>query len=315
MSDVPPESGPLSVTENWGVSSRGDLLIVDRQEQSVLWFDASGHFKRTVGGTGDRPGRYASPWSARFGPRGEIVVCDAGRNRLVLYDPGGQFLRNIEGLATPGEVIMLPGNRFVLGGPVGSGKDLYYFHLHDADGSLLAKAVPPSSRVRPKMTPGLNFSGLAIGPAENIYVAQGYEYEIWKLNSEGKVISRFGRPGATYHPPPAKPPGGYHWDVEGVGKWLQSWSPILGLYFVSDTLLVLYGDPAAGDGLPYLDLYRPDGRVVAQGLKPPGWPVGVENESFLLIANTSPADFRGGTRMPGEKPRITVQKYALRSAK
>lgn len=71
----------------------GSVLVADTYEQSIRWFDSSGHLLRTIGRRGGGPGEFTTiSWFGRCG-RDSTYVWDDAQQRLSVFDVAGQFAR------------------------------------------------------------------------------------------------------------------------------------------------------------------------------------------------------------------------------
>lgn len=68
---------------------------MDEARETVEVFDERGGYLMGFGGKGDADGRFSRPRCIAAGPKGEVVVCDAGNMRLQVFDGDGNFIQRI----------------------------------------------------------------------------------------------------------------------------------------------------------------------------------------------------------------------------
>ena len=64
-------------------------------EDVVKAFDDEGRYIRTIGGQGQGPGELSFAQGINFGPDGNLWVPSRGSVRIVIFTPGGDFVKNI----------------------------------------------------------------------------------------------------------------------------------------------------------------------------------------------------------------------------
>lgn len=73
----------------------GNLYIRDTQEDRITVLDPGGELLRTVGRPGQGPGEISNPMSFTTFDDGRVAVFDFGHRAWVVYDEGGDFVRNV----------------------------------------------------------------------------------------------------------------------------------------------------------------------------------------------------------------------------
>lgn len=86
------EPGELQTPFTLLRTSTGQFVIGDVRAPDVSLFDASGHFVKKLGRSGEGPGEYLSPFIALF--RDTVVIEDPRLNRVTLMTLDGKFVRS-----------------------------------------------------------------------------------------------------------------------------------------------------------------------------------------------------------------------------
>lgn len=99
-------------------TASGDFYIADGYGNSrVVKFNKAGQFLKAWGKKGTGPGEFNLPHSVQVDAAGKVYVADRENNRIQVFDAGGQFLRQIEGIApfglfiTPDQVLFVADGR------------------------------------------------------------------------------------------------------------------------------------------------------------------------------------------------------------
>ena len=77
------------------LSTQGEFFLTDGENARVLKLDAEGIPELFLGGFGELEGALASPGKIEISPDGHVYVCDRGRDRVVVYDTFGNYLRTV----------------------------------------------------------------------------------------------------------------------------------------------------------------------------------------------------------------------------
>lgn len=124
----PTEAKPLAAPTGLDFLADGTLLIVDAIQGHVLRYTADGRWLAPIGAPGRMAGQFVRPKQVAHTPSGLIVVADAGRQSLLVFDADGRHLmevheqnNNWHGFTLPAGVLSLPPESLTaIFGPSGS---------------------------------------------------------------------------------------------------------------------------------------------------------------------------------------------------
>ncbi|MEP0843472.1 MAG: hypothetical protein HRF43_12285 [Phycisphaerae bacterium] len=116
---VPPAESPrLIAPTGLAVAADGTLLIADGVQGHVRRVGPDGRWLEPIGRPGRRPGELVRPKQVAATPSGRIVVADAGRQSLVVFDADGKLHLEVfggngpwPGFTLPAGVLALPADR------------------------------------------------------------------------------------------------------------------------------------------------------------------------------------------------------------
>lgn len=164
----------------------GSLWTVDAGAHTVLKHDREGRILMVFGRRGDAgesAERFDQPTDIAFAPNGDFFVTDGyGNSRVVKYARDGVFLKawGRKG-AGPGE-FNLPHSAVVMGQRLlVADRENYRIQIFDLEGRFLEQWADLGSPW-----------GLAVSPAGDLWMADGYNNRILKLTPEGKVVGVLG---------------------------------------------------------------------------------------------------------------------------
>ncbi len=120
------------------VTDFGEMWVADREKNRLVVFDRTAKFDRYVGDFGHSGGQLSDPTKLLIDESGDIIACDAGNHRLVLYDEYGNYLGSVRhrNITFPVAAAQYRGRLWVLDGESGT---LYNI---DFDGNLVFSAGP-----------------------------------------------------------------------------------------------------------------------------------------------------------------------------
>jgi len=183
----------------------GNLWAVDDGSHVVMRLDAEGHVKMVLGRyrkpgdsvTPAHPGPrgirdedvllFNRPTDVAFAPNGDFYVSDGyGNSRVVKFSKDGRFLKTwgTKGAApgqfnTPHSVVVdKQGHVYV------ADRENYRIQIFDANGEFLKQWTHVGAPW-----------GLYITPDQTLFMCDGYNNRVLKLNLEGRILGGFGSPG------------------------------------------------------------------------------------------------------------------------
>jgi hypothetical protein len=156
---------PTDVT--W--DTQGNIFLSDGYINSrIAKFDKSGHWMKSWGTPGNKPGEFNTPHSIAADAKGNIYVADRGNRRIQVFDPDGGFLREIRiNVPVPADAQPWMGNK----PPQGA----------DQPGTMQAGA-PWTVCITP-------------GPTQYLYASDAFPGRVYKMTLEGKVLGYLGSTG------------------------------------------------------------------------------------------------------------------------
>jgi len=118
------------------VADFGDTYLADRANDIVYHFGPSGKFEETIGGPEAGAGRLNQPEGLAITDDGNLIVCDAGSARVVVFDQIGEYFTSLSDgrMEKPVAVAVAPNNRAVF---VCDGGEPSRLLLYSLDGRFL----------------------------------------------------------------------------------------------------------------------------------------------------------------------------------
>ena len=197
-----------------GFDEAENLYVLDRMNARVVVFDSTGRFIRSMGRRGGGPGELAAPQQMAVSRAGEVVVSDAGRRGLSIFDRNGTFSRTVPfGGATlliGGTLSLHPRGGVVsraMGNPAASGANAFgeevLLWIPTASGAprpLLSVSTPQGRQTGsaavtvhapPIFAPRFHFGVL---PDGGIAVADGPGWSVRILDGAGRIVRVLERP-------------------------------------------------------------------------------------------------------------------------
>jgi len=145
----------------------GNIFISDGYINSrIAKFDASGHWVKQWGSAGSQPGQFNTPHSLATDNDGNIYVADRGNRRIQIFNPAGDYLREIK-IDVPVPADAQPW----MGEPPGPQSP-----LSQQSGAPWAICITP-------------------GKKQFLYAADGFPGRIYKLSLNGEVLGLLGSSG------------------------------------------------------------------------------------------------------------------------
>jgi hypothetical protein len=209
-----------------GFDAAGRLYILDGPGRQITVLEPSGEPLGTLGTPGDGPGELRFPDGLAVHPDGAVTVVDPGHGGFVVYDAGGEFVRNV---AIDPEAVGLPSGPLTLGpdggiygtgelrptgtgGGAGSAFDRNAVRFSDAEGGTPEVIYPgwrpptPETReltseetggLRVRLPPVLGFHPelhLAPLPGGRLAVVDSFAYRVRVVAADGTVVGDIQRP-------------------------------------------------------------------------------------------------------------------------
>jgi DNA-binding beta-propeller fold protein YncE len=190
------DEAPIKSSHGIRVGPDGNIWAVDVEGHTLFTFTPQGRILQVIGAPGQRPGTMESkdafnrPTGVAFGPGGEFYVSDGYVNsRVVKYSRDGVYqkhwgkngsldgeFRTVHDIAVDSKGLVYVADR-----------ENYRVQIFDGDGKLISKWTDIGSPW-----------GLYYVPRENtIYMADGYNNRVVKLNTEGQILGVLGSYGKT----------------------------------------------------------------------------------------------------------------------
>ncbi|PWT97725.1 MAG: 6-bladed beta-propeller [Terriglobia bacterium] len=157
---------PTDVT--W--DTQGNIFISDGYINSrVAKFDKNGHWVKSWGTPGNKQGEFNTPHGIAADAKGNIYVADRGNRRIQVFDPDGQFLREIKiNVPIPPDAMPWMGNK-----PT----------PEQAANGTMAAGAPWTVCITPG--PGTQY----------LYTSDAFPGRIYKLTLDGKLLGYLGSSG------------------------------------------------------------------------------------------------------------------------
>ena len=180
------------------VDSDGNIYILDRKEKKVKIFDSAGKFVKKFGEEGQGPGEMYVPVSIQVTHNNEMVIGDAGNQRLAFFSLEGEFLREMStaAKATALALPMIDSQGNIIGQelvPVPDESKLFReVRKYDSELNTLftIASIDNTNLIQGKINPFQVVISYQLGKENSIYISNPDEYEIKVFNSEGKPVKR-----------------------------------------------------------------------------------------------------------------------------
>jgi tripartite motif-containing protein 71 len=218
------------------VDARGRILVVDKGNNRINFFNGGGRFLKSFGEPGEGPGQFNQCTGIVIDRRQRIIVSDQGNFRIQVFDPEGKFLTAFGAKGTGDGEFLEPmglamdsrGNLYV---GDGTRDDVQVFDENFAFVRKFGMVNPEAGRME-------RIESVAVGPQprEEIFVADEKHSRIHRFSAEGEHLGTFGKQGFG--------PGMFAKEVEGLAF---------------DALGYLYAVDETGGKI---EVFTPDGRSV-----------------------------------------------------
>lgn len=181
------------------VDSTGNLYVTDTLNHRIVKYSPAGEVLKTWGGSGDGPGQFNQPIGIAVGKYDQIYVADTWNHRIQVFDTEGTFVKmwGKGGADNAGDSFWAP-----KGLAVDSVGDLYVTNtgLHrvnkfKADGQFVKLFGVQTEKESTRLIGFHEPVGIAVGPNDNIYVADTANHRVVLLNSQLVALDQFAVPG------------------------------------------------------------------------------------------------------------------------
>jgi hypothetical protein len=181
------------------VDSDGNIYILDRKDKKVKIFDSAGKFVKKFGEEGQGPGEMYLPVSIQVTHNNEMVIGDAGNQRLAFFSLEGEFLREMStaakafALALP--IIDSQGN--IVGQQIVTTESQLLREVRKYDSELntlfTIASIDNTNMIQGKINPFQVVLFYQLGKENSIYISNPDAYEIKVLTAEGKLVKKISK--------------------------------------------------------------------------------------------------------------------------
>ncbi|MGC1853655.1 MAG: 6-bladed beta-propeller [Solirubrobacterales bacterium] len=187
-------NGQLSHPGDVAVDAKGNLWVVDKNNNRVQQFNAAGGYLAKFGTTGSGNGQFNRPTSLAIDAKGNIWVTDSGNNRIQQFNDKGEFLKAVGSygagngqFSSPEGIAIDPkGNIWV--------SDTYNARLQKFnDKGEFIKVVGTKGSATGQL---LEPTGIDIGPGGNVWVADWGNHRVEVYSEGGEYVRQFGSYGS-----------------------------------------------------------------------------------------------------------------------
>ncbi len=230
--------GAFGTIDGVWVDARGRILVVDKGNNRINFFNGGGRFLKSFGEPGEGPGQFNQCTGIVIDRQQRIIVSDQGNFRIQVFDPEGKFLTSF-GTKGTGDGEFLEPMGLALDGRG---------HLYVADGTRDDVQVFDESfafvrkfgALRPDSGRMERIESVSVGigppPHQDVYVSDEKNSRIHRFDAAGTHLGTFGKQGLG--------PGMFAKEVEGL---------------TFDDLGYLYAVDETGGKI---EVFTPDGRSV-----------------------------------------------------
>jgi hypothetical protein len=178
------------------VDSDGNIYILDRKDKKVKIFDSAGKFVKKFGEEGQGPGEMYVPVSLQVTRNNEIVIGDAGNQRLAFFSLEGEFLREMStaAKATALALPMIDSQGNIIGQQLVTSENqlLREVRKYDSEMNTLftIASIDNTNLIQGKINPFQVVIFYQLGKEDTIYISNPDEYEVKVINADGKLMKR-----------------------------------------------------------------------------------------------------------------------------
>lgn len=176
----------LSKPRSLVISPKGEIIIADTNNNRIQVFSKGGDLLFLFGNSGSKPGQFRHPSGVVVDQFGFIYVADRNNKRVQIFSPRGVFLRALRTESKPVDLGLDPQRNLSVLIPE-KNKIVQYL---PSDKRLRAVACVVNKRnyVRKAV-------GLAVDIRGGIYITEGAEHSIKKVDKNGRILLSFGSKG------------------------------------------------------------------------------------------------------------------------
>jgi tripartite motif-containing protein 71 len=207
------ENGQFAHPADAAVDSKGDLWVVDKNNNRVEEFNEAGEFVRSAGSYGSGAGQLSSPAGVAMDSSGNVDVTDTTNNRVVRFNEKGEFVSTIGANVNKTKVES--------GGTLAEKN-----HCTATSGNVCQAGT--SGSVEGLMSEPIGITTTAGG---NFLVVEKANNRVEKFNTSGELLAKFGSTGSEAGQ--LKEPtaiasssigGGYFWVADTGNNRIEEWT-------------------------------------------------------------------------------------------
>jgi RHS repeat-associated protein len=202
---------PLSRPTDAVVDPKGNLWVVDKNNNRVVEYNEAGEFLREAGGLGSSGGKLNSPSGIAIDSFGVIDVTDTANNRVVRFNESGQFSSVVGANVNKTKV-------------EAGGTLVERNHCTAASGDVCQAGSTGSGEGLMAEPIGITTSG-----GGNFFVVERTNNRVEKFNLNGELLAKFGSTGSEngqLKEPTAiaTAPNGYLWVADTGNNRIEQWT-------------------------------------------------------------------------------------------
>lgn len=175
-----------------GVTSGGNLWVVDQNNHRLEEFTQTGELITSFGTAGSGAGQLSRPTSVAIDAEGDLWITDAGNSRIEKFSQSGEFLGQFGSYGTATGQFSGPEVIAIANGHVWIG-DTYNARLQEfTEGGEFIRTVGSRGTGAGQM---IEPTGVAIGPEGDVWVADWNRNRIEVFTEAGALVREFGTGG------------------------------------------------------------------------------------------------------------------------
>lgn len=186
----------FSFPKGSAVDSRGNIYVVDSQNNRIQKFDSEGRFITVWGSAGEAPGQFGEPWGIAVDAEDNVYVADTWNHRIQKFTDGGTLITQWGTFQDVGGELLEPQGTFY--GPrdiaIDAEGNVYItdtgnkrVQKFDSDGNPLGQWGGAGSEPGQFLEP----VGIAIDGEGNIYVADTWNQRIQKFSRDFQFVAQW----------------------------------------------------------------------------------------------------------------------------